>query len=150
MTGGLAMVGWTGYDGMNCPDSKVHEANMGPIWGRQGPGGAHVGPMNFATWVAMYGQEMSLTRAHWPILPVIFAHSICGFVLLLICCQALVILTTPPSNPPSPGIVRNCHDNELWGPSRTGRQFDIKNESHFIRIKKSIMELVQSSYCPHW
>ena len=31
-------------------DSKVHGANMGPIWGRQGPGGPHVGPMNFAIW----------------------------------------------------------------------------------------------------
>ena len=32
------------------PDSKVHGANMGPIWGRQGPGGPHVGPMNLAIW----------------------------------------------------------------------------------------------------
>ena len=32
------------------PDSKVHGANMGPIWGRQDPGGTHVGPMNFAIW----------------------------------------------------------------------------------------------------
>ena len=32
------------------PDSKVHGANMGPIWGQQGPGGPHVGPMNFAIW----------------------------------------------------------------------------------------------------
>ena len=31
-----------------CPDSKVHWADMGPIWGRQDPGGPHVGPMNFA------------------------------------------------------------------------------------------------------
>ena len=30
------------------PDSKVHEAYMGPIWGRQDPGGPHVGPMNLA------------------------------------------------------------------------------------------------------
>ena len=29
-------------------DSKVYEANMGPIWGRQDPGGPHVGPMNVA------------------------------------------------------------------------------------------------------
>ena len=29
-------------------DSKVHGANMGPIWGQQDPGGPHVGPMNFA------------------------------------------------------------------------------------------------------
>ena len=32
------------------PDSNVHGANMGPIWGRQDPGGPHVGPMNFAIW----------------------------------------------------------------------------------------------------
>ena len=32
----------------NTPDSKVHGANMGPIWGRQDPGGPHDGPMNFA------------------------------------------------------------------------------------------------------
>ena len=30
------------------PDSKVHGANMGTIWGRQDPGGPHVGPMNLA------------------------------------------------------------------------------------------------------
>ena len=30
------------------PDSKVYGANMGPIWGRQDPGGPHVGPMKFA------------------------------------------------------------------------------------------------------
>ena len=29
------------------PYSKVHGANKGPIWGRQDPGGSHVGPMNF-------------------------------------------------------------------------------------------------------
>ena len=36
--------------GQIIPDSKVHGANMGPIWGRQDPGGPHVGPMNFAIW----------------------------------------------------------------------------------------------------
>ena len=34
------------FDGT--PNSKVHGANMGPIWGRQDPGGPHVGLMNFA------------------------------------------------------------------------------------------------------
>ena len=34
------------------PDSKVHGANMGPIWGRQDPGGPQVGPMNFAIWIS--------------------------------------------------------------------------------------------------
>ena len=37
--------------GCNHPDSKVHGANMGPILGRQDPGGPHVGPMNFAIWI---------------------------------------------------------------------------------------------------
>ena len=32
------------------PDSKVHGANMGPIWGRQDPGGSHVDPMSLAIW----------------------------------------------------------------------------------------------------
>ena len=30
--------------------SVIARANMGHIWGRQDPGGAHVGPMNFAIW----------------------------------------------------------------------------------------------------
>ena len=30
------------------PDSKIHGANMGLIWGRQGPDGPHVGPINLA------------------------------------------------------------------------------------------------------
>ena len=34
----------------NAPDSKIPGANMGPIWGRQDPGGPHVGPMNFVIW----------------------------------------------------------------------------------------------------
>ena len=32
-------------------DSKVYGTNMGPSWGRQVPGGPHVGPTNFAIWV---------------------------------------------------------------------------------------------------
>ena len=35
----------------NYPDSKVYGANMGPTWGRQDPGGPHVGPMNIVIWV---------------------------------------------------------------------------------------------------
>ena len=32
------------------PNSKDHRANLGPIWGRQDPGGPQFGPMNFAIW----------------------------------------------------------------------------------------------------
>ena len=38
------------YRHLTVPDSKVHGANMGPIWGWQDPGGPNVGPMNFAIW----------------------------------------------------------------------------------------------------
>ena len=31
-------------------DLGHHGASMGPIWGRQDPGGPHVGPINFAIW----------------------------------------------------------------------------------------------------
>ena len=34
----------------NVPDSKVHEANMRPIWADRNPGGPHVGPINCAIW----------------------------------------------------------------------------------------------------
>ena len=40
------------------PDGKIHGAIMGPIWGRQAPGGPFVGPMNFAIWVS--------APAHYP------------------------------------------------------------------------------------
>ena len=43
------------------PDSKAYGANMGPIWGRQDPGGPHIGPMNFAIWVE-YLTEVSNLR----------------------------------------------------------------------------------------
>ena len=39
--------------GIQAPDSKVHGANMRPIWGRQDLGGSHVGPMNLAIWGLM-------------------------------------------------------------------------------------------------
>ena len=44
----LLVAKWLG----GIPDSKVHRANMGPIWGRQDPGGPHIGPMNFSIWAA--------------------------------------------------------------------------------------------------
>ena len=40
----------TTFHSYQCPDTKVHGANMGPIWGRQDPGGPHVGPMNLDVW----------------------------------------------------------------------------------------------------
>ena len=53
----LAEILWHSFeDGVylnTFPDSKVNWAYMGPIWGRQDPGGSHVGPINFAIWVSL-------------------------------------------------------------------------------------------------
>ena len=38
------------FENNNIPVSKVQGTNMGPIWGRQDPGGPHVGSMNLAIW----------------------------------------------------------------------------------------------------
>ena len=43
--------------GETIPDSKVHGANMGPIWGQQDPGGPHDDPMNFAIWVCILEKD---------------------------------------------------------------------------------------------
>ena len=72
------------------PDSKVHGAYMVPIWGRQDPGGPHVGPMNFAIWEATIGsrnnsvpykrQAISWTnnnQVHWRM------YGSCGFIGLM-------------------------------------------------------------------
>ena len=56
------------------PDNKILGANMGPIWGRQDPGGLHVGPMNFAIWVVYGIQSVHLELLVATILMVIL-HS---------------------------------------------------------------------------
>ena len=43
-----------------CPDSKVHEAYMGPTWGRQVPGGPRAGPMNLA--IRVVTTEINMTE----------------------------------------------------------------------------------------
>ena len=54
----FACIPWNVFREGSLPDSKVHEANMGPTWGRQDPGRPHVGPMNLAIWAGTGG-------AHW-------------------------------------------------------------------------------------
>ena len=56
------------------PNSKVHGINIGPIWGRQDPGGPHVGPVNFAIWV---DNVMAWKRFphYWPFVRVIHFSS---------------------------------------------------------------------------
>ena len=45
---------------INTPDYKVHVANMGPTWGRQDPGGSHVGHLNLTIWDGMTHKAYTL------------------------------------------------------------------------------------------
>ena len=47
MVGGILMHTNSDWLVDAAPDGMVHGDNMGPIWGRQDPGGPNVGPMNF-------------------------------------------------------------------------------------------------------
>ena len=51
---------------MNAPDSKVHGANMGPIWGRQDPGGPHDAPRTllYGAILTQFEQNISNTWHH--------------------------------------------------------------------------------------
>ena len=52
---------------MDIPDSKVHGAYMGPTWGRQDPGGPHVGPMILAIWDMM--QDVAISESLHDVIP---------------------------------------------------------------------------------
>ena len=45
---------------ITCPDSKIHGANVGPTWGRQDPGGPHVGHTNLVIWVWYHYRERAV------------------------------------------------------------------------------------------
>ena len=49
-------------DNVRYRDSKIRGVNMGPTWGRQDPGGPHVGPMNLAIWVYIYLLFLSFVK----------------------------------------------------------------------------------------
>ena len=46
----------------DCPDNKVHGANVGPTWGWQDLGGFHIGYRNLASWVSTIKVSLSRTR----------------------------------------------------------------------------------------
>ena len=50
------------------PDSKVHGAIVGPTWGRQDPGGPHVGHMKLAIWVKLQMAYIYIATFYLPLL----------------------------------------------------------------------------------
>ena len=67
------------------PDINILGAIMGPIWGRQVPGGPHVGPMNFATWevILIKGLYQQLFAASANIHPIgAMSDLICPMIFL--------------------------------------------------------------------
>ena len=97
-----------GLIGWYYPDSKVHGATMGPIWGRQDPGGPHGGPMNFAIWVVSLHFGSSPKEFSWHF---IFAYAkkltwLCGTVCVRkLICPARQVLWNPtqPTSALNPG-----------------------------------------------
>ena len=54
-TGGHIGAPFTNMDKVyGYPNGKVRGANMVSIWGRQDPGGPHVGTLNLAIWVTVW------------------------------------------------------------------------------------------------
>ena len=49
------------YSPKTIPDSKVSGVNIGSIWGRQDPGGPHVGTMNFVIWAPFSSIEFPVS-----------------------------------------------------------------------------------------
>ena len=58
-----------GIKSMITPGSKVHGANMGPMWDRQDPGVSHIGLMILAIWDDMSNLKIFLDA------PVPFSHN---------------------------------------------------------------------------
>ena len=61
------------------PESKVHGANTGPIWGRQDPGVPHVDPMNLLSGMQTAGSEkllyeLSTSEARWKTIRLLRPH----------------------------------------------------------------------------
>ena len=71
MIGYMSNVSWFSSPAVERnPDNRVHVANMGPIWGQQGPGGPHVGPIKFVIWEGMDGQSHHLVLAEYDYLSI--------------------------------------------------------------------------------
>ena len=65
--------GWLYMD--DFPESKNYGANMGPTWGRQDPGGPHVGPMNLAIWVRKNRADSSASSMEFLSFAQLSSHS---------------------------------------------------------------------------
>ena len=96
---------------------------MGPFWVRQGPGGPHVGPMNFAIWERLSGDLSYSHIAEWwqsyvNLAECWFLPSECTSRLLYPVLPGLqwhsTLIYTPESNALQPNIDL-CEDNPKWG-----------------------------------
>ena len=91
-------------------DSKVHGGNMGHIWGRQDPGGPHVGHMNFAIWVVPIksfhpGDDYILVIS----LYIIYIY-MCVWVCVIACGCVSVYVSIPRSLP----LLGTWHFIDTW------------------------------------
>ena len=98
---------------VSTPDSKVHGANMGLIWGRQDPGGPHVGPMNFAIW------DWHLLSLHCS--DVVMSPMSTRITGVWIVCSTVCSGANQRKHPPP-------HHWPLWGESTGDRRIPLTND----------------------
>ena len=84
------------------PDSKIHGANMGPIWDQQDRGGPHVGPMNFAIWGRIQYHTVKTVLGDQLLSPPLERHfvSICTAECMRHCVNCVWFQLVPPSTCP--------------------------------------------------
>ena len=97
------------------PDSKVHVANTGPVWGWPDPGGPHVGPMKFSIWDASRTHAESSLLS---ILCVFWDHVRMRYGQLThltwYICHRIQLWQFCPRRNFNTILVTNCHDFGSW------------------------------------
>ena len=122
------------------PDSKVHGAHMGPIWGRQDPCGPHVGPMNFAAWdITLWHTWINEHVAHASNAQY---HHMIGKASQ-ITDDSAVCLTNGLDN-----ISKRCISGPLWRGSASNRWITLTNDQ-LCRERDLIMTLPWFYLCMH-
>ena len=97
---------WLSLQKRTVPDIKVHGDNMEPTWGRQDPGGPHVGPMSLAIW----GCQQSITI----MMTMTMMTSATTKMLIISIIILVVIISHNSENDPGNPFLKKCIIAVTW------------------------------------
>ena len=112
------------------PDSKVHGANMGPIWGWQDPGWPHVGHMNFVIWEGFMFIFVSLSK--------LLNKQDSGWNDLTYCSYLVTLMDL---------VLLRMELHNVWNMCDIGHYFDTINKVWCIHPCHSVMQCHNPSLC---